>query len=93
MRLTKRNPETGRYEYIAKPMEYVEYRALTLAALQRLGEFEDKASDLAEEIFAEIDELLSPYGSYIKTIDIHEYIELKKKYIGEDTNVPTNTEN
>lgn len=40
MRLTKRNPETGRYEYIAKPMEYVEYRALTLAALQKLGELE-----------------------------------------------------
>jgi hypothetical protein len=40
MRLTKLNPETGRYEYIAKPMEYVEYRALTLAALQKLGEYE-----------------------------------------------------
>ena len=45
-----------------------------------------KSTDVAEEIFAEIDELLSPYGSYIKTIDIHEYIELKKKYTeSEDT--------
>lgn len=43
MRLTKFNPETGRYEYIAKPTEYVEYRALTLAALQKLGELEDRA--------------------------------------------------
>lgn len=43
MRLTKFNEETGKYEYIAKPMEYVEYRALTLAALQKLGEFEDRA--------------------------------------------------
>lgn len=42
MRLTKFNEETGKYEYIAKPMEYVEYIALTLAALQKLGEFEDK---------------------------------------------------
>ncbi len=43
MRLTKFNPETGRYEYISKPTEYVEYRALTLAALQKLGEYEGRA--------------------------------------------------
>ena len=39
-----------------------------------------KQSDVAREIFGEIDELLSPYGTYIKTIDLEEYAELKNKY-------------
>jgi hypothetical protein len=85
MRLTKLNPETGRYEYIAKPMEYVEYRALTLAALQKLGEFEDKASDVAEEIFAEIEKWLANDGD-IRLITAEKLAELKKKYTeSEDT--------
>lgn len=118
MRLTKFNPEKGRYEYITKPTEYVEYRAVTLAALQRLGEFEDKASDVAEEIFAEIEQNLNNLiryykekRKYVTEIEYSEFeqmycdikirtfeerllkiAELKKKYIGKDTNVTTNTE-
>lgn len=56
-----------------------------------------KSTELAEEIFAEIDEELnfvkrafplSPITNHI----IYVFAELKKKYIGEDTNVTTNTE-
>ena len=38
-------------------------------------------SYIVREIFAELDELLYPYRSHIKTIDIHEYNELKRKYM------------
>jgi hypothetical protein len=39
-----------------------------------------KASDVAREIFEEIDELLMPFGYQIKTISLQKYIKLKKKY-------------
>jgi hypothetical protein len=55
MRLTKFNEETGQYEYIEKAKTLAEYRAQRKAAIQKLGEFEDKASEVAEEIFAEIE--------------------------------------
>ncbi len=48
-----------------------------------------KSSDIAREIFEEIDELLMPFGYQLKTISLQKYIKLKKKYIGEDTNVTT----
>lgn len=38
-------------------------------------------SYIARDIFADIDDLLYPYRSHIKTIDIHEYNELKRKYM------------
>ena len=75
MRLTKFNPETGEYEYIEKAKTQEEFIAQRKAVIQRLGEFEDKASDVAEEIFAEMIELLS------MRMGIKEVIaELKKKY-------------
>lgn len=42
MRLTKLNPETGRYEYVKKAKTLDEYRAQRKAAIQKLGELEDK---------------------------------------------------
>ena len=96
MRLTKFNPETGLYEYVKKAKTLDEYRAQRKAAIQKLGEFEDKASDLAEEIFAEIDTLIvrrmiadSPF---IDDRLIRDITKLRKKYIGKYTNVTTNTE-
>lgn len=56
MRLTRFNSETGEYECIEKAKTQEEFIAQRKAAIQRLGEFEDKASDLVEEIFAEIEE-------------------------------------
>lgn len=49
-----------------------------------------KSTDLAEEIFAEIEEHLKQTGKkgYVGTIS-GLLAELKKKYLGEDTNVPT----
>ena len=55
-RLTKFNEETGEYEYRERAKTQEEFIAQRKAVIQRLGEFEDKASDLAEEIFAEIEE-------------------------------------
>jgi hypothetical protein len=56
-----------------------------------------KASDLAEEIFAEIDTLIVrrmiPDVALIDDRLITDIAELKKKYIGKDTNATTNTEN
>lgn len=43
MRLTKYNPETGQYEYVEKAKTLDEYRAQRKAAIQKLGEFEDRA--------------------------------------------------
>lgn len=43
MRLTKRNPETGEYEYMAIARTQEENNARRKAVLQRLGEFEDRA--------------------------------------------------
>ena len=60
-----------------------------------------KASDTAEKIFAEISKASADWGCYCisafkwgyVTSDVSRTLaELKKKYIGEDTNVPTNTE-
>ena len=52
-----------------------------------------KASEVAEEIFELIDCAFSPVLVYNGNT-VKEYLaELKKKYIGEDTNVTTNTEN
>ena len=50
-----------------------------------------KASEVARQIFEEIDScifLYSTHGIFSNT----KYAELKKKYIGEGTNVTTNTE-
>ena len=83
MRLTKFNEETGQYEYIEKAKTLDEYRAQRKAAIQKLGEFEDKASDVAEEIFAEIERsifrLETPYQT-LYCIDDGFIAELKKKY-------------
>ena len=43
VRLTKFNPETGLYEYVKKAKTLDEYRAQRKAAIQKLGEFEDRA--------------------------------------------------
>lgn len=60
-----------------------------------------KASDVAEEIFAEISKASADWGCYCisafkwgyVTSDVSRTLaELKKKYIGKDTNVTTNTE-
>lgn len=45
MRLTKFNEETGQYEYIEKAKTLDEYRAQRKAAIQKLGEFEDKQGE------------------------------------------------
>ena len=53
-----------------------------------------KASDLAEEIFAEI-EKVAEVGRIMNAcaiVSLDELDEIKKKYIGKDTNVTTNTE-
>jgi hypothetical protein len=42
MRLTKFNPETGEYEYIAVARTQEENNARRKAVLQRLGELEDR---------------------------------------------------
>lgn len=48
-----------------------------------------KASDIAREIFEEIDRMcIDIFGNFNHRV----FAELKKKYIGEDINVPTNTE-
>lgn len=43
MRLTKRNPETGLYEYIEKAKTQAEFIAQRKAAIQKLGEYEENA--------------------------------------------------
>lgn len=42
MRLTKRNPETGLYEYKEKARTQEEYNEQRKAVIQKLGELEDK---------------------------------------------------
>ena len=56
----------------------------------KADEIRDARQEVAREIFEEIDELLSPYGTYIKTIDLEEYAELKKKYTEENKNETAN---
>lgn len=77
MRLTKFNEETGQYEYIEKAKTLDEYRAQRKAAIQKLGEYEDKASDVAEEIFAEIEKRLVMYSH------LHRYAEEAKQVTDE----------
>lgn len=43
MRLTKRNPETGLYEYVEKAKTQAEYNEQRKAVIQKLGEYEDRA--------------------------------------------------
>lgn len=52
-----------------------------------------KASDLAEEIFAAVDEMMELVVAMtgLELTYMGKYAELKKKYIGEDTNVLTKT--
>jgi hypothetical protein len=77
MRLTKFNEEAEQYEYIEKAKTLDEYRAQRKAAIQRLGELEDKASEVAEEIFAEIDRMcIDTFGNFNHRV----FAELKKKY-------------
>ena len=54
MRLTKFNEETGQYEYIEKAKTLDEYRAQRKAAIQKLGEFEDKIEKGEYERYGEI---------------------------------------
>ena len=89
MRLTKFNPETGLYEYVEKAKTLDEYRAQRKAAIQKLGEYEDKASEVAEEILEEIwenaDLLYDGYRDIV-VITEKDFAELKKKYTeSEDT--------
>ena len=83
MRLTKFNPETGLYEYVEKAKTLDEYRAQRKAAIQKLGEYEDKASEVAEEILEEIwenaDLLYDGYRDIV-VITEKDFAELKKKY-------------
>ena len=51
-----------------------------------------KASDVAEEIFAEIEDTLDRCAKDNGAMIIWALAELKKKYIGKDTNVTTKTE-
>lgn len=91
MRLTKRNPETGEYEYKEKAKTLTEFRAQRKAVVQRLGEYEDKASDLAEEIFGEIDEIferqiyesmwLDQNGKVLGFVDVFCAFECWRDYI------------
>lgn len=60
MRLTKRNPETGQYEYIEKAKTLAEFRAQRKAVIQRLGEFEDMADTFGASITkSEVEYLLN----------------------------------
>jgi hypothetical protein len=89
-RLTKFNEETGKYEYRERAKTQEEFNAQRKAVIQRLGEFEDKASDVAEEIFEEIDEFICRYlndGYYSSGDLIYDLVELEKKYTVTDTNV------
>jgi hypothetical protein len=87
MRLTKFNEETGKYELIKKAKTQEEFMAQRKAVIQRLGEFEDKASDVAEEIFAEIEDYMFTDAIDVrfpvKCINPDKFAELKKKYTEE----------
>lgn len=52
-----------------------------------------KSTDLASEIFEEIEKYLVTgstfYGQAIHSIGVGTFANIKKKYIGKDTNVPT----
>lgn len=50
MRLTKFNPETGRYECATKVKTSAAFRAQRKAVIQRLGELEDMADTFGASI-------------------------------------------
>ena len=50
------------------------------------AELQTAKTELAREIFTEIDGLLTPVGYKLKTIDFQKYINLKKKYTEEAKN-------
>ena len=50
MRLTKRNPETGLYEYHEKAKTQAEFNEQRKAVIQKLGEYEDKYEKYSEII-------------------------------------------
>jgi hypothetical protein len=93
MRLTKFNPETGQYEFHKAAKTQAEFNEQRKAVIQKLGEYEDKASDVAKEIFAEIEfeiHQLDFDREETRAIAIEGIIaNAKKKYIGKDTNVTT----
>lgn len=64
MRLTKRNPETGEYEYKEKAKTLTEFRAQRKAVIQRLGELEDRDEGewIYHECVSSYDGLLSGYS-------------------------------
>ena len=66
MRLTKFNPETGQYVVIETPKTYSQLMAQRKAVIQKLGKYEDKSTEVAEEIFEEIDKYLEKWISYNK---------------------------
>ena len=84
MRLTKFNPETGQYVITETPKTYSQLMAQRKAVIQKLGEYEDKSTEVAEEIFGEIERMidrmhnLALFGISIDTA--RELAELKKKY-------------
>ena len=94
MRLTKFNPETGQYEYIENAKTQAEFNAQRKAVIQRLGEYEDKASEVAEEIFAEIENLITNeclvlkdeqgIDGYVKASVHYAIAKLKKKHTESD---------
>ena len=61
---------------------------------KRSGDKLKKATDVAEEIFAEINSLRDEYS--MGDIEYPDFLfrlgKIEKKYIGKDTNVPTNKE-
>lgn len=85
-RLTKFNEETGRYELRERAKTQAEFIAQRKAVIQRLGEFEDKASDVAEEIFAEIETKILANTSDISGWKHRVFAELKNKYTESEKN-------
>jgi hypothetical protein len=82
-RLTKFNAETGEYEYRERAKTQAEFIAQRKAVIQRLGEFEDKASDVVDEfIKLMIDNFgVNPYDRM--NFDVRDLVELKNKYESE----------
>lgn len=78
MRLTKFNHETNQYEYIEKAKTQAEYNEQRKAVIQKLGEYEDKASEVASEIFEEADKIFMANCLNLETYGA--WLELKKKY-------------
>ena len=60
-RLTKYNPETNQYEFNGKAKTQAEFNEQRKAVIQKLGEYEDKASEVEklEKKVEELSEILS----------------------------------